>query len=52
MARPTLADFDHPVVFLFFLILAIVPLIALMGVLFAKLNLPGPASVFGMMDTQ
>lgn len=50
MARTTLADFDHPVVFLFFLILAIVPIIALLGIVMARLGLPGPAALFGVAN--
>lgn len=47
MAKPTLADFDHPLVFLFFLTLALVPIIALLGIAMQKFGLPGPAALFG-----
>ena len=47
MRKPTLADFDHPLVFLFFLTLALVPTIALIGLGLQKLNLSGPAALFG-----
>ncbi len=47
MAKLTLADFDHPLVFLFFLTLALIPIIALIGVGLKAANLPGPAALFG-----
>ena len=47
MRKPTLADFDHPIVFLFFLTLALIPIIALVGYGLQKANLSGPASLFG-----
>lgn len=47
MRKLTLADFDHPLVFLFFLTLALVPTIALLGMAMQKFGLPGPASLFG-----
>ncbi len=47
MARPSLADFDHPLVFLFFLTLALVPIIALLGIVMQRAGLPGPAALFG-----
>lgn len=47
MRKPTLGDFDHPLVFLFFLTLALIPIIALVGVGLQKAGLPGPAALFG-----
>ena len=47
MRKPTLADFDHPIVFLFFLTLALIPIIALVGYGLQKSGLTGPAALFG-----
>lgn len=47
MRKPTLADFDHPIVFLFFLTLAMIPIIALVGYGLQRFGLSGPASMFG-----
>ena len=45
MRKPTLADFDHPLVFVFFLTLVLVPVLALLNIGAAKAGLPGPAAL-------
>ena len=47
MPKLTVESFDHPIVFLFFLTLALIPTIALVGIGLKYLNLPGPAALFG-----
>ena len=47
MRKLTLADFDHPVVFLVFTTMAVVAIAALSGIGLAKLGWNGPAAIFG-----
>lgn len=47
MRKLTLADFDHPIPFLFFTTLAVVAIAALAGMGLAKLGWSGPAAIFG-----
>lgn len=43
--RLSVEDFDHPIVFLLLLSLALIPIMALWGVVFKHFGLPGPASL-------
>jgi hypothetical protein len=47
MRKLKLEDFDHPVVFLFFNTMAIIAIIALLGIAFTRFGLPGPAALVG-----
>lgn len=47
MRKPRLEDFDHPIVFLFFLILALVSGIALIGMGLQKAGFDTAAAIFG-----
>ena len=47
MRKPTLADFDHPIPFLFFTTMAVVAIAALAGIGLSRLGWNGPAAIFG-----
>lgn len=45
MRKLTVSDFDHPIVFVFAMVLVIVPILALMNLGAARLGLPGPSAL-------
>jgi len=47
MGKLKLGDFDHPVPFLIAVTMAVIAIVALLGILFNALGLPGPASLVG-----
>lgn len=47
MRKLKLADFDHPLVFLFFNTMAIIAIIGLLAIVFTKFGWPGPAALVG-----
>jgi hypothetical protein len=42
-------SYDHPVFFIFFLVLVLIPVLALMNLGATKLGLPGPKALIGSL---